>query len=183
MSAAEIMDLTGHNKWTLFPILHRLIRENKITKKNLRYAPTGYSDKLILTNKISSFVQTPLDCQDCGTIGIFNLDCGLCRLRILRQEHARSYGSRWQKGTVGLMEIGKPTIVDVKEPANEGQIGGQHYKRLAIQPWDYILQNDIGYMEGSVIKYISRWRNKNGLEDLYKCRHFLNKLIEHEEKK
>jgi hypothetical protein len=81
------------------------------------------------------------------------------------------------------MEIGKPTIVDVKEPANEKQIGGQHYKRLAIQPWDYILQNDIGYMEGSVIKYISRWRNKNGLEDLYKCRHFLNKLIEHEEKK
>jgi hypothetical protein len=56
------------------------------------------------------------------------------------------------------MEIGKPTIVDVKEPANEGQIGGQHYKRLAIQPWDYILaKRHIGYMEGSVIKYISRW--------------------------
>jgi hypothetical protein len=81
------------------------------------------------------------------------------------------------------MEIGKPTTVDVKELANEGQIGGQHYKRLAIQPWDYIVQNDIGYMEGSVIKYISRWRNKNGLEDLYKCRHFLNKLIEHEEQR
>jgi hypothetical protein len=89
MSAAEIMDLTGHNKWTLFPILHRLMREKKITKKNLRYAPTGYSDKLILTNKISSFVQTPLDCQDCGTIGIFNLNCGLCRLRILRQESCK----------------------------------------------------------------------------------------------
>ena len=41
-------------------------------------------------------------------------------------------------------------------------------------------------MEGSVIKYISRWRDKhkeNPLEDLYKCRHFLNKLIEHEELK
>jgi hypothetical protein len=50
------------------------------------------------------------------------------------------------------MEIGKPTIVDVKESANEGQIGGQHYKRLAIQPWDYILQNDIGYMEGAYTK-------------------------------
>jgi hypothetical protein len=86
MSAAEIMDLTGHNKWTLFPILHRLIRENKITKKNLRYAPTGYSDKLISNKQDQFFVQTPLDCQDCGTIGIFNLDCGLCRLRILRQE-------------------------------------------------------------------------------------------------
>jgi hypothetical protein len=37
-------------------------------------------------------------------------------------------------------------------------------------------------MEGSVIKYITRWQDKNGLEDLYKCRHFLNKLIEHQEK-
>ena len=81
------------------------------------------------------------------------------------------------------METGKPTIVAVKECANEGQIAGTHYKRLTIQPWDYVLANELGYMEGSVIKYISRWKNKNGLEDLYKCRHFLNKLIEHEESK
>jgi len=66
---------------------------------------------------------------------------------------------------------------------NKTQVGGQHYKRLAIQPWDYVLANNLGYMEGSVIKYISRWRDKNGLEDLHKCRHFLNKLIEHEELK
>jgi hypothetical protein len=66
---------------------------------------------------------------------------------------------------------------------NKTQVAGQHYKKLAIQPWDYIIQNQIGYMEGSVIKYISRWRDKNGLEDLYKCRHFLNKLIESEENK
>ena len=81
------------------------------------------------------------------------------------------------------METGKEIIVDVRESANEGQIAGTHYKRLTIQPWDYVLANDLGYMEGSVIKYISRWKNKNGLEDLYKCRHFLNKLIEHEESK
>jgi hypothetical protein len=53
------------------------------------------------------------------------------------------------------MEIGKPTTVDVKEPANEGQIGGNHYKKLQIQPWDYILANNIGYCEGSAIKYLS----------------------------
>jgi hypothetical protein len=66
---------------------------------------------------------------------------------------------------------------------NKTQVGGQHYKKLAIQPWDYVLANNLGYMEGSVIKYISRWREKNGLEDLEKCRHFLNKLIEHEQEK
>jgi len=59
LSAAEIMDLTGHNKWTLFPILHRLIREKKITKKNLRYAPTGYSDKLIRNGRDQFFCADP----------------------------------------------------------------------------------------------------------------------------
>ena len=59
LSAAEIMDLTGHNKWTLFPILHRLIRENKITKKNLRYAPTGYSEKLICNGRNEFFCADP----------------------------------------------------------------------------------------------------------------------------
>ena len=62
--------------------------------------------------------------------------------------------------------------------ANDTQEGGQHYKRLAIQPWDYILQNNIGYIEGCVIKYVTRWRDKGGVEDLKKARHFLDKLIE-----
>jgi hypothetical protein len=81
------------------------------------------------------------------------------------------------------MEIGKPTIVDVKEPANEGQIGGNTIRSLAIQPWDYILANSIGYCEGSAIKYLSRWKDKGGIQDLYKAKHFIDKLIEHEESK
>jgi hypothetical protein len=60
LSAAEIMALTGHNKWTLFPILHRLMRENKITKKNLRYAPTGYSDKRIRNGQRPVLLCRPL---------------------------------------------------------------------------------------------------------------------------
>ena len=71
LSAAEIMDLTGHNKWTLFPILHRLMRENKITKKNLRYAPTGYSDKLIRNGRDQFFCADPFGLsglQDAGDL-------------------------------------------------------------------------------------------------------------------
>ncbi len=48
------------------------------------------------------------------------------------------------------------------------QIGGSHYKDMAIQPIEYILGNNIPYCEANVIKYISRWRNKNGVEDLKK---------------
>ncbi len=66
--------------------------------------------------------------------------------------------------------------------ANAEQVGGEHYKRQAIQTWDYITANGIGYLEGNVIKYVSRWRDKGGVEDLRKARHYLDKLIELETK-
>lgn len=62
--------------------------------------------------------------------------------------------------------------------ANDTQVGGQHYKRQRIQHWDYVIANDIPYMEAQIIKYVSRWRNKNGLQDLEKALHFLQKLLE-----
>ena len=64
------------------------------------------------------------------------------------------------------------------ESANEMQIAGDHYKNKAVQPWDYIIANDLGYLEGNVVKYVSRWKNKNGIEDLKKAQHYLSKLIE-----
>lgn len=62
--------------------------------------------------------------------------------------------------------------------ANENQIGGYHYKTKKIQPWDFIAANNLGYFEGNIIKYVSRWKEKNGIEDLRKARHYLDKLIE-----
>jgi hypothetical protein len=59
---------------------------------------------------------------------------------------------------------------------NDRQVAGEHYQS-AIQPWDYIVGNNIGYLEGNVIKYVSRWRKKGGVEDLYKAQHYLEKLI------
>ncbi len=59
------------------------------------------------------------------------------------------------------------------------QVGGMHYLGMAIQPVEYILANEIGFCEGCVIKYVSRWRSKGGIEDLRKARHFLDLLICH----
>ena len=67
---------------------------------------------------------------------------------------------------------------EVPKTANTRQEGGSHYKTLAIQPWDYIIQNNLGFLEGNVIKYVTRWKEKEGLQDLQKARHFLDKLIE-----
>ncbi len=62
--------------------------------------------------------------------------------------------------------------------ALEVQVGGDHYKSLKIQPVEYIHANGIGYFEGNVIKYVSRWRSKNGIKDLEKARHYIDLLIQ-----
>lgn len=59
------------------------------------------------------------------------------------------------------------------------QVGGDHYKKLKIQPIEYILANEIPFPEGCVIKYVTRWKDKGGISDLEKARHFLDMLIEH----
>jgi len=61
---------------------------------------------------------------------------------------------------------------------NQVQHGGDHYKKQPIQPWDYIAANELGYFEGNVVKYVSRWKDKGGVEDLRKARHYIEKLIE-----
>ena len=65
-----------------------------------------------------------------------------------------------------------------KVSALESQEGGQHYKDMAIQPVVYITANDIPYCEGNVIKYVSRWRNKDGVNDLLKAKHYIELLID-----
>lgn len=58
------------------------------------------------------------------------------------------------------------------------QIGGDHYKELAIQPVEYIHANSIPFIEGCIIKYATRWRDKGGLQDLQKIIHFTQLLID-----
>ncbi len=62
--------------------------------------------------------------------------------------------------------------------ANDMQVGGDHYMDRQIQPWDYIVSNDLGFLEGNIIKYVTRWKYKNGVDDLRKAQHYLAKLIE-----
>jgi hypothetical protein len=73
-------------------------------------------------------------------------------------------------------------LKEIVTRANEQQVGGAHYAVKAIQPWDYIIANNLGYLEGNVVKYVSRWKDKGGIEDLKKAQHYLQKLIEVTEK-
>lgn len=56
----------------------------------------------------------------------------------------------------------------------------KHYTQYQIQPMEFIGKNNIGYIEGNIIKYVCRYKLKNGIEDLHKAAHYLEKLIERE---
>ena len=62
------------------------------------------------------------------------------------------------------------------------QVGGNHYSKLAIQPVEYINKNKLSYLQGNVIKYVTRYKDKNGVEDLQKAKHYIDLLIELEGK-
>lgn len=64
--------------------------------------------------------------------------------------------------------------------AKDIQVGGSHYKDMKIQPVEYIVANNLGYCEGNVVKYVSRWKSKGGVDDLRKARHYIDLLIEGE---
>lgn len=70
-----------------------------------------------------------------------------------------------------------------KALASDKQVGGDHYRQKTIQPWtameSWMTPEEFeGYLRGNVIKYIARYKDKNGLEDIYKARHYLERLTE-----
>ena len=69
-----------------------------------------------------------------------------------------------------------------KYEANKEQVGGDHYKGKPIQPVEYGISNDLGFVEGNVVKYVTRWKDKGGLDDLRKARHYLDLYIQYLER-
>ena len=63
------------------------------------------------------------------------------------------------------------------------QVGGSHYKFFTIQSCEFISKNNLTFFQGNVIKYVTRYENKNGLEDLKKAKWYLDRLIKREERK
>ncbi len=82
---------------------------------------------------------------------------------------------RWPDGTCQNCD---------KEPERlSPQPDNSHYAKLKMQPWDYIIANELNFFEGNVVKYVTRWRHKNGLDDLRKARVYIDELIRQEEAK
>jgi Protein of unknwon function (DUF3310) len=70
-------------------------------------------------------------------------------------------------------------MAEFAQPANTKQIDGDHYKKYGdFQPWDAVIAWNLGYLEGTALKYIARWKDKGGINDIKKAIHFLEKLVE-----
>lgn len=67
--------------------------------------------------------------------------------------------------------------------ALDRQIGGNHYKKLAIQPMEYSMANGLDACQHTVVKYVTRFRDKGGIADLEKAKHCIDMLIEFEQRK
>ena len=72
-----------------------------------------------------------------------------------------------------------PTNVNQKHSEQDPE----HYSNLPIEPWDFIQKNKLDFFEGNVVKYVCRWRNKGGIDDLRKAITYIEKIIEGENSK
>lgn len=83
-------------------------------------------------------------------------------------------------GTLKPTNIYSVETDDPNEKPLKQQVGGDHYIKMAIQPLDFIVANNLNFCQGNVIKYVTRYPFKNGLEDLKKARHYIDVLITEE---
>lgn len=89
--------------------------------------------------------------------------------RLLEDAKARQAG-------VNLDGSPRRETVPVETPWSS-QVGGSHYTKMKIQPFEYSLANGLGPCEHTVVKYVSRWKDKGGIQDLNKARHAIDILI------
>ena len=66
--------------------------------------------------------------------------------------------------------------------AFDKQVGGNHYKEMSMQPFEFIERNGLGYGVGNIIKYLCRFNKKGGIDDLEKAKHYIELMIELENK-
>jgi len=79
----------------------------------------------------------------------------------------------------GMTEMGKDLQAEYDRlDALRKQEGGNHYKNMKIQPVEFITANELGFLEGNVVKYICRHHAKNGAEDIKKAIHYCEMLLQ-----
>lgn len=90
------------------------------------------------------------------------------RLTLPDTPEIRQYAEQIERQITGSF-----TPITVRAESMPKQVAGTHYQQLVIQPTEFCQRNGLDFCVGSILKYISRYRRKNGVEDLLKARHFV----------
>ena len=77
----------------------------------------------------------------------------------------------------GVIEGGKIKASKITSNPLQNQEGGNHYKGCKIQPIEYIVANNLDFMQGNIVKYITRHKSKNGAEDIRKIKHYCDLIL------
>ena len=144
--------------------------KKKATKKAAKKTTRKYSKKSVFPKdgmeKLTVNVETDTNVQ----LAMLAKKCRMSRGKFI-EELVNEYGDQVE---VRL----PPHLASNETKATDKQVGGSHYKGMKIQPIEYIQANDLSYCEANVVKYVSRWESKNGVEDLLKAKHYIELLIE-----
>lgn len=99
---------------------------------------------------------------------------------VLQDTENKIQGSQSYENIFEVLKCGASNK-EISTKASEKQVAGNHYAKLKIQPMRYALENDLNYAQANAVKYITRYKDKNGIEDLKKAIHCIELLIEFEE--
>lgn len=127
-------------------------------------------------------------CDNCGAQENWGYQCWRCKAATkMKRSTTEDYPPLWPNVASALRDAAEAADAQLArdieaargvKPALQRQEGGDHYKGRAIQPIEYIHANGLGFIEGSIVKYITRWRDKGGQGDLLKIKHYVDLLIE-----
>ena len=95
-----------------------------------------------------------------------------------RESHEQYMARKLKQDKEEYQERMKGTYEYEYGKATDKQVGGSHYKDCVIQPVDYIVKNNLDFLEGNVIKYITRHKTKGGVEDIKKVIHYAELILE-----
>ena len=103
---------------------------------------------------------------------------GLDRTKVYGKSIDDCSSEEWNKASAYVGWAGAGGGQAGASRALDKQIAGSHYKKFKIQPAEFCYYNNIPYLEATAIKYLCRWKDKGGVEDLQKAKHFIDLLIE-----
>ena len=98
-------------------------------------------------------------------------NCGSVNLKFMGGSIKTCLDCGWKQDRLGQLDLKQLEL-----PFDE--INPSHYRQGRIECIDYITDKELSFLEGNVVKYVTRWRHKNGLEDLKKAQWYMNKLVE-----